>query len=302
MPGAYKAEHIRLQTDDLGRAVDFYENTLGLAVVSREEGCVYFGCGYDQNYDIAIQKGSPGVEHFAVRVDDSKKLDRYENRLIDEGFEVRRTGNEEPSQEAGIRFELPSQLSLELVTVKDKSYKHYYETALEGRGGLAPLDLSHHNFHSPKVEKDGKLLSRMLEFKVSAVIKDWEEGAFLRRGDMHHDVAIFNHAYGPDDSASHHHTGVIVSSVDHMVSLLDRVNDYGINIEFGIGRHFGGDNIFAYFKAPDGHRIELVHQMTELDDNTPIEYVNDVGRAVSAWHGGDLNIPDSWLSPSGLAK
>lgn len=165
---------------------------------------------------------------------------------------------------------------MELVIVADKSYQHYYGTALPGRGGLAPLDLNHYNFHTPTVERDAKLLRDVLDFKVSAIINDWQDGAFLRQGDEHHDVAVFSHANGPEGHASHHHTGFTVSSVDHMVNLIDRLNDSGIDIEFGIGRHFGGDNVFAYFKAPDGHRIELVAQMTELDDITPVQYVDDV--------------------------
>ena len=42
--------------------------------------------------------------------------------------------------------------------------------------------------------------------------------------------------------------------------------------------------------------------MTELDDDTPVEFVDDVERAVSAWHGGHLDIPESWTSGSGLAQ
>jgi len=302
MAGTYKTEHVRLVVPDLDAALGFYEDAFGLARVAREDEWVYLGCGYDENYDLAVREGSPGVEHVAVRVADADALPAYEERLDDADVPWRRTDGAEPGQERGLRLTLPSGLPLELVSVADKSYKHYYETALPGRGGLAPLDLNHHNFHSPDVERDAKLLRDVLDFKASAVIRDWQQGAFLRRGDRHHDVAIFSHAEGPDDRASHHHTGFTVSSVDHMVKLLDRVNDHGIDIEFGIGRHFGGDNVFAYFKAPDGHRIELVTEMTELDDDTPIEYVDDVERAVSAWHGGNLDIPESWLSGSGLAE
>lgn len=301
MAGTYKAEHVRLQVADLEAAVEFYRDAFGLAVVERSDDAAYFGCGYDENYDLAVREGSPGVEHVAVRVEDAGRLEEYADRLAEAGIDARRTDGAEPGQEHGLRFELPSELSMELVTVVDKSYKHYYETALPSRGGLAPLDLNHHNFHSPDVEADAKLLRDVLDFKVSAVIDDWNQGAFLRKGDKHHDVAIFNHGNGPAEHASHHHTGFTVSSPDHMVRLLDRLNDHGMDIEFGIGRHFGGDNVFAYFRGPSDHRVELVCGMTDLDDDTPVEYVDDVERAVSAWHGGNLAIPESWLSCSGLA-
>lgn len=302
MPGSFKTEHVRLQVPDLEEAATFYGDVFGLAPVARADGWAYFGCGYDENYDLAVREGSPGIEHVAVRSSGADELETYEQRLDEAGIESRRTDSEEPGQEHGLRFSLPSGLSMELVTVADKSYKHFYETALPGRGGLAPLDLNHYNFHTPTVELDAKLLRDVLDFEVSAVINDWQDGAFLRRGDMHHDVAVFDHANGSPEHASHHHTGFTVSSVDHMVRLLDRLCDNDVEIEFGIGRHFGGDNVFAYFRAPDGHRIELVSGMTELDDDTPIQYVEDVERAVSAWHGGDLDIPESWLAGSGLAR
>lgn len=301
MPGTFKTEHVRLQVPDLDAATTFYRDVLGLAPVAHEGGWAYFGCGYDANFDLAVREGRPGIEHAAVRVADPAELDTYATRLADEGVETRRTDDEEPGQEYGLRFALPSGYPMELLTVRDKSYKHYYETALPGRGGLAPLDVNHVNFHSPDVERDATFLRDVLDFKVSAVIGDWEQGAFLRRGDRHHDVALFAYANDSPDHASHHHTGVSVSSVDHMVTLLDWLTDHGVDVEFGIGRHYGGDNVFAYVVAPDGHRIELVTQMTELDDDTPVEYVDDVERAVSAWHGGTLDIPASWTAGSGLA-
>jgi catechol 2,3-dioxygenase len=300
MPGSHKTEHVTLQVRDLDGAVDFYKNVFGLGVLARDDERVYLGCGFDENYDLAVQEGPPGIDHFAVRVDDPETLDIYEHRLEQNGIDSQREARE-PGQEHGLRFKLPSEITMELVVVEDKSYKHYYEMVVPDRGGIAPLDLNHYNFHSPDVERDAKFLIDLLDFKVSAVIDDWNGGAFLRQGDFHHDVAIFNHEKGPERHASHHHTGFSVSSVDHMVQLIDRVVMHGGTLELGIGRHFGGDNIYAYFQAPDGHRIELVTQMTELDDNTPMINVDNTERAVSAWEE-ELELPESWLSCSGLVK
>lgn len=301
MAGTRKTEHVRLQVPDLETAVEFYDEIFGLTVIDRTDTTVYLGCGFDENYDLAVREGTPGIDHFAVRVDDPSRIDEYEHRFESQGVECSRTDGNEPNQECGLRLSLPSGITMELVTIEDKSYKHYYEMAVPGRGGLAPLDLDHYNFHSPDVERDGKFLRDVLDFKVSAIVGDWAEGAFLRRGDRHHDVALFNYDNAPKTHASHHHTGFQVSSIDHMAQLIDRLVMHGVNLELGIGRHFGGDNIFAYFKAPDGHRIELVTQMTELDDDTPPVRVDNVERAVSAWDE-DFELPDSWLSGSGLVQ
>ncbi|MFB6311804.1 MAG: VOC family protein [Salinirussus sp.] len=301
MVGGHKAEHVRLQVEDPESAATFYEDTLGLSIVENHDGGVYLGCGLDENFDLGLIEGEPGVEHIAFRSEASDAIDDYARHLRKAGAQPRRTDGEEPGQLRGMRVRLPSGLSVELVDVADKRYKKTYQSALEGRGGLAPVDLNHYNYHTPDVKQDATFLRDHLDFQASAVIEDWATGAFLRRGDKHHDIAVFNHTGGPPDHASHHHTGLSVSSVDHMVRLLERLTDRGVHVEFGIGRHFGGNNLFAYVRAPDGHRIELVTEMTELDEDTPVQHVNGVEQAVSAWHGGAVEIPASWGTCSGLA-
>lgn len=299
MPGTRKVEHVRYQVRDRESVVDFYQNVLGLAEVDRRGGVVYMGCGFDQNYDLAVCEGSPGIEHFAFRVPDSEALERYDARLRDRGVETHRTDGTEPGQELGLRFDLPSDISMELVTVADKSYQHYYKTEVPGRGPVAPTDLNHYNFHSPIPERDTKFLTDILDFKATAVIDDWNSGAFLTRGDAHHDLAVLDHRDGPDSHASHHHTAFSVTSVEHMVYIIDEVVRNGGNLELGIGRHYSGNNLYAYFRPPDDHRIELVTQMTEVDENTPTLYVDSVDQAISAWEA-DVQPPDSWFGCSGL--
>lgn len=300
MAGGHKAEHVRLRVDEPEESARFYDEALGLSVVDEQDGDVYLGCGLDENYDLAVIEGEPGIEHVAFRAETPNAIDDYERRLRAAGAEPRRTDGDEPGQREGVRVRLPSGLAVELVNVDDKQYKRTYRGALPNRGGIAPFDLNHYNYHAPDVERDASFLRDHLDFRASAVIDDWGAGAFLRRGDKHHDLAVFNHGGGPPDHAAHHHTGLSVSSVEHMVGILDRLTDRGVHIEFGIGRHYGGNNLFAYVRAPDGHRIELVTGMTELDGNTPVKHVDGVEQAVSAWHGGSIEIPESWKECSGL--
>jgi catechol 2,3-dioxygenase-like lactoylglutathione lyase family enzyme len=218
MSGVAKAEHVCLHVDDIERAADFYGDVFGLAEISRRDGVIYYGCGLDENFDLAIQEGETGLEHVAVRV----------------------------------------------------------------------------------AEED--LMRDVLDFKVSeAVLEDWSGGAFLRKGDTHHDIAAFELPGTPETHAAHHHTPFTVGSVDHMVQLIDRIRQAGLYLELGIGRHYAGDNLYAYFQAPDGHRIELNTQMAELDEDTPTAFVDSVAEAITAWRD-DLEIPESCLHGSGLVE
>lgn len=84
-----------------------------------------------------------------------------------------------------------------------------------------------------------------------------------------------------------------------MVQIIDCVRQSGVSLELGIGRHYAGDNIYAYFQAPDGHRLELTFQMAELDGDTPPSIVDSPEDAITAWRD-DFDIPDSFLKGSGL--
>lgn len=302
MPGTNKAEHVTLQVEDVAEAATFYENVLGFAEITRQNGTVYYGCGLDENYDLAIREGDPGVEHVAVRIEDDGALEKYEDRVAAEGVNFERTDGLEPGQENGLRIELPSQLPLELVTVADKEYRHSDTAAVEGRGGIAPLDLNHYNYMSPFVKEDAQFMRDVLDFSVSdVVLDDWSGGAFLRKGDTHHDIALLQLPGTPENHAAHHHTAFTVRSVDHMVQLIDRIRQAGLYLELGIGRHYAGDNLYCYFKTPDGHRIELTSQMAELDADSPTTFVDSPEEATSAWQE-TLDMPESFLHGSGLSK
>lgn len=302
MTGGGKGEHVTLQVEELGEAAKFYEDVLGLAEITREDGTVYYGCGYDGNYDLAIREGAVGVDHIAVRVADADKLEDYEERLAADDVRFERTDGTEPGQERGLRFELPSHLQLELVSVTDKTYQHSENPAIDGRAGIAPVDLNHFNFMSPDVKRDAKFMRDVLDFSVSeAILEDWSGGAFLRKGAKHHDIAILERADSSTNRADYHHTAFSVRSADHMVQLIDRVQQVGVDLEVGIGRHHGGDNLYSYFVAPDGHRIELTAQMAELDEDTPTLVRDTDESRFNAWRDNE-EIPASFARGSGLAN
>lgn len=300
MTGADKAEHVCLQVDDIDQAEAFYTDVFGLAEVGRRNGTIYLGCGLDENYDLAIRQGEPGVEHVAVRVKNEIELAECEERIASDGIDFERTDGNEPGQERGLRVELPSRLPLELVTVDDNTYRHSDTMAVDGRDEIAPLNLNHYNYASPNVREDAEFLREVLGFNISDVVRDdWSGGAFLRKGDTHHDIAILDLPGAPDEHASHHHTAFTVRSVDHMVQLIDRVRQVGVSLELGIGRHYGGDNLYAYFQAPDGHRMELTFQMAELDEDSPMNVLESPEEAITAWRD-HFEMPESFLHGSGL--
>lgn len=292
MPGVHKFEHAELQVEDVDAASDFYTDVIGLVEIDTRDGTRYLGSGYDENYDVALTEGGTGVAHFAVRVDSTDKIDHYEGRLADAGVETERVGGaNEPGQVDGMRFDLPCGARMELVTVEDRRYTHTNETPAGSRGGIAPVDVDHITLTSTDAERDTQFLTDNLDFNISTVVTDGEEwdGAFTRRGDYHHDVAFLPN---PVEEMTIHHMAWEVRSIDHMKAFIDRLSQYGTDLELGIGRHYAGDNIFSYFWTPGGNRIELTAEMATIDPQAETEYV-PFEQALSAW--GPIEFPPSFV-------
>lgn len=284
MADLHRIEHARLGVDRLDDALAFYVDGLGLVELERDDGAVYLGCGRDDNYDVALVEGETGVGHFAVRATDASVVDAYAARLRDRNVPVERTDGAEPGQVAAVRFTLPSGVPVEVAAVADDTYQHY-EAPAPARGGQAPADFDHIQFLTPDLGADLAFLRDEVGFLVSEVAgpADGPEIAFARCNAFHHDVALKSaDALGEDDATSLHHLAFTFDSPDHLVAAVDHAVAAGATFERGIGRHHGGNNLFAYLWTPGGNRLEFCTQMATLSREEP-EHTEDYESATTAW-------------------
>ncbi|RQH02344.1 VOC family protein [Natrarchaeobius oligotrophus] len=292
MVGQQRLEHTKLRVSNLDDAVSFYTDVMGMAEIERSEETVYLGCGLDENFDLAVTEGGTGVEHFAVRVDNSDEIDRYERLLTEEGIETKRVGGEEPNQVEGIRFEIPMGVDVELVLVDDMEYKHSNVARVPGRTSVCPLDIDHITLGSLDPRENVTFLDTVLDFNVSEVLLkedgSWR-GAFTRWGMHHHDVAVLGRPDGTDYNLRH--IAWTMSSIDHMKDFIDTLSQAGYQLEVSIHRHHAGNNLAAYFWEPGGNRFEICAEMATLDPNTPTNYC-EPGEGFTAW--GGVNPPESY--------
>lgn len=295
-----KLEHVKVAVEDLEESLTFYRRGVGLTEIDREDGVVYLGCGRDGRYDMAIEEGGSGLDHAAVRLTGTEfetAIDRLEAAEV----ETRRVDGAEPGQQRGVQFDLPSDLTLEFVTVPLDGYQHSEQMAVSGRGGLGPLDLDHIGYITNEVKRDAEFLQE-IGFSLTEIAgpgEEWE-AAFLRRGSKHHDITVFvTNGAPPEGRASLHHVGWELTDIAHLKLFVDRIVQLGVDIELGIGRHHGGDNVFTYFLEPGGNRFELVTEMAIVDNEKPVR-AESLASAFSAW--GDMPFPESFHEGSGLAS
>lgn len=291
-------EHATVGVEDIDAAVEFYTQVMGLGELTREDGVAYLACGRDSNFDVAVAEGDTGLEHVAFRVDGSDTIEEYATHFDTVGIEFERRDGTEPGQTAGLRFRLPSNIAVELVVVDDAGYPHSDESSHPDRPDVAPLDFDHVNVRTPSLEADVRCLVDA-GFAISEIIgttDDWTQ-VFVRGSHEHHDIALGPLGSDSDrSSGSLHHIALQYSGIDHMKRGIDALAHADIPLERGLGRHYAGDNLFAYFWAPGGTRVEFVAEMANVYTDE-VEYLSPDMDYSTAW-GAER--PDGWDELCGL--
>ena len=96
------------------------------------------------------------------------------------------------------------------------------------------------------------------------------------------DVAFRNSiAFAYDDAATLNHIAFDMPDLDSVMRGAGRLLDHDYPIEWGVGRHGPGNNVFAYFIGPEEFVIEYTGEVELVDDSYPT--------------GG----PDDWKWPPG---
>lgn len=283
-----KIAHVEIRVQDAERAVTFYQEVMGLLPLGQYGETHYFGCGLDENVDLAVTPGGTGVAHFAFQVDSEDDLAHYRGRLQAVGVAAEERSDPEPGVRRALRFTLPTGHAMELVTVADRRpYLRPAAPALAGRTqGVTPDDLDHITLsaHAPTARGLAEFLRDTLNFKISDIFQPapgvW--GAiWMRVGEYHHDLAIIA---VPEPSWTLHHVAWALESIDHMKRLVDRMAAAKIPVEYGLGRHALGSNLFAYFFEPGGNRFELTTEMPRVADHVAGPLIwTDFPEAANAW-------------------
>lgn len=124
-----------------------------------------------------------------------------------------------------------------------------------------PMKITHVVLNSPDIERAAAFLVEGLGFKVS----DRSVLTFVRCNSDHH-----NFAFHPGEASTLHHIAFEMPDIDSVMRGAGRMRDAGYPIEWGIGRHGPGNNVFAYFVGPDDVVIEYTTGVERVDDSTRV--------------------------------
>ena len=123
-----------------------------------------------------------------------------------------------------------------------------------------PSKLSHVVLNSAKIDQQTSFFIDVLGFQRSDTTDMME---FVRCSRDHHSIAMAR-GNGP----TLNHMAYEVESIDGLMRGAGRMKKHGFNVEWGIGRHGPGDNVFGYFVEPNGFVVEYTAEVQQVDEAT----------------------------------
>lgn len=157
--------------------------------------------------------------------------------------------------------------------------------------------------YRPRPDKLGHLVLKVRDVKASLAfyqevvgldVSDWidDRMVFLRCGRDHHDLALLQMT--PEESANHQpgcspveHFSYHVATVDEIAQIAAMLQERGVEIDRGIGKHGPGGNSFLVFRDPDGNNVEFYSDMIQVGPDQP-------PHEASVWDGREMATFDRW--------
>jgi catechol 2,3-dioxygenase len=250
---------IELGVRDLQQSAEFYSKIWALEEVASEGDSIYFrGTGAEHHVLTIRQRPKPALlgVHFSA-------VDR---RAIDElcakakGYGVKVGGEPAPLSGPagggyGFRFESPDGLPM---SISSDTLQHPNVVLDRSR----PTKISHVVLNSARIDDQVPFFLDALGFKLSDQTQMMD---FLRCSADHHSIAIFR-----NNGPSLNHVAYELPNIDGLMRGVGRVKQNGFDIEWGIGRHGPGSNVFSYFVEPNGFVSEYTTELDQLDDATHV--------------------------------
>jgi catechol 2,3-dioxygenase len=281
-----RLEFAHLRVPDLAAARAFYVEVFGLVELGEQGGTVYFGAGYDDHVDLAIESPGTGLVRLGLRLDDGDELERDLASLASHGVAHERVTDPAPLQSAAVRLAIPDGPELDLTLLSAPRYLEPHAPVRPRRGGLSPLDLDHIGVAHPDPRRFAEFLVDVLRFSLSDVIavEDRWVAVWARRGTYHHDISMATAK--PGETLSH--LAWTCKDIGHIRDCCDLLSAEGIRLQAAIGRHPVGSNLFAYFRDPNGNRTELTSEVANVDAGTSTRFWTGYDETFDAWADHEL--------------
>jgi catechol 2,3-dioxygenase len=245
---------IAIGVPDLALAETFYTETWHLAVVARTDDAVYLRGTGEAHHVLALHRGDRAdVRSVDFNVPSRASLDQLVEAIPANGGRI--VAGPQAVTEPGGGTELIAQDPQGRVLRFIVGDIRWQDT--EARADR-PVKITHVVMNSENVAVAQRFFEDALGFRLSDRTRIM---AFMRCGSDHHSIALAD-----AEENSLNHIAFVMPDIDSVMRGGGRMNDAGYPIQWGVGRHGPGNNVFAYFLGPFDFVIEYTADVLQVDD------------------------------------
>jgi catechol 2,3-dioxygenase len=249
---------IAIGVTNLEAAERFYTSTWHLETVARSGDAVYLRGSGQFHHILSLHRGDrPDVRNVTFSVASRADLDAIAARTQAAGGRVL-AGPQSLDEPGGGDAVLVSDPQGRILRFVHGDARHDARPDAHPHGD-APSRITHVVFNSEDVAVAQRFFEDALGFRLSDRTKIM---AFMRCNSDHHSIALAD-----SDANTLNHIAFVMPDLDAVMRGAGRMADAGWPIEWGVGRHGPGNNVFSYFVGPDDFVIEYTADVLQVDDS-----------------------------------
>ena len=270
-----RLRHATFASPDAERLLDYYRGVIGLGLVGRDGDRIFLASDSEQ-LSLVIEPGEAALTSIAFEISPEVEMEALSAALKRADLRPELRSDPLPGVSRLLSFIDPEGTRFELI-------QGWTPTPAQERiGALAVTKLGHVALRTPDPLATSNFCADVMGLRVS----DWVEDrfVFMRSGYEHHTL---NFARAPVRSL--HHLAFESRGPSHMQQACDHLARHKLNILWGPVRHGPGHNTAVYHRNPDGHLVELFHDLDRMIDEE-LGYFDP-----RPWHRDRPQRPKVWV-------
>lgn len=253
-----KLAHVGLNALDLSKQAEFYNDKWGLERIDEFGGEMFFRAEGPAHHVLTLHENSAaGLHHVALEVATPEDIDWAYEELHAAGVDVVTPPAQdlEPGVKKAIRFKDPDGFLVELIAGVDAVRDPY------GVRDVKPQDLNHVVLNVTSADRSESFYRDLLGFKLTdrfiGGLSFWACNA------NHHSLAF---GEARDGQVAFNHAAFEMKDWEQWARAIYFAGERGIKRVWGPGRHLFGNNLFSYYKDPEGNIVEYTAEVEQITD------------------------------------
>ena len=244
-----------LGTGDIARTATFYTQVWGLAKTAETAEAVYLRGTAGTHNILTLRRGMPSIRRLVFQARSEAALGELHARIRAAGLAV--------SERIGPLGEPDGSIGFDSRDPEGRTITFAWDAAGANTApSTAPADrftrITHFNLNSGAYDIMRGYMRDVLGFRV---IDETASNGFFNCDRDHHALVIGRTPMAP----TLNHIAFEMPDLDSMMRMCGTMREHGYPIEWGVGRHGPGNNVFAYFTGPEEMPIECTAEVLQVD-------------------------------------